>query len=65
MLNIEKELARIQTEIDVIEGRRKTIIGNVEYSNVDITLKQKRVLGPLGYIGKGLFWVVGKLFVVK
>ena len=65
ILSIERELSRIQTEIDSIESRKKMLIGNVEQSRIDIRLNQKTVLGPLGYLGKGLFWAISKLFVIK
>lgn len=65
ILNIERELARIQSEIDSIENRRKSLLGDVDQSTVRIGLNQKRILGPLGYLGKGVIWIVSKLFVIK
>ncbi len=65
ILSIERELSRIQTEIDSIESRKKMLIGNVEQSKISIRLQQKTVLGPLGYLGKGIFWAISKLFVIK
>ena len=32
---------------------------------MNINLKRKRVLGPIGYVGYGLWWVVKKLFVIN
>jgi hypothetical protein len=29
-----------------------------------VTLESKHVLGPLGYLGYGLFWGFSKLFVL-
>ncbi len=65
IISVERELSRIQTEIDAIETRKKMLIGKVEQAEIDIRLKQKRVLGPLGYLGKGIFWAISKLFVIK
>ncbi|VUD64907.1 hypothetical protein TDB9533_03430 [Thalassocella blandensis] len=65
LISIEKELARIQTDIDSIESRRQQLLGDVAQSNIHITLRQKAVLGPLGLVGKGFVWVVTKLFVLN
>lgn len=65
IVSIEKELSKIQTEIDTIEGRRKSLLDQVAMSSVNVTFEQKTIYGPLGYIGKGLMWVIGKLFVIK
>ncbi|WP_053979738.1 DUF4349 domain-containing protein [Marinagarivorans algicola] len=65
VVSIEKELSKIQTEIDTIEGRRKSLLDQVAMSSVNVTFEQKTIYGPLGYIGKGLMWAIGKLFVIK
>ena len=65
ILSIERELSRVQTEIDSIESRKKMLIGNVALSKIDISLNQKTVLGPLGYLAKGLYWTISKLFVIQ
>lgn len=65
ILTIEKELSRIQTDIDRIEGHRKSLKNQVELSSVYIEIEQTTIYGPLGYLGKGLFWVVEKLFVIR
>ncbi len=65
VISIEKELARIQTEIDSIESRRNHLVSNVSQSKIDIQLNQKTLLGPLGYLGKGIAWIIAKLFVIK
>jgi len=65
VLDVERELSRVQTEIDAIEGRRAKLMGQINYSKVDIYVEQKTIYGPIGYIGLGLYWVVEKLFVIK
>lgn len=65
ILAIEKELTRIQSEIDSMQGRLDALEKNIAYTKVRITLKRKRILGPLGYFFKGLWWGVEKLFVIQ
>jgi hypothetical protein len=70
ILTIETELNRVQSDIDSMEGRIKSIRGQVEYATVSLTLHQKevrprRILGPLGYLFKGLYWTIEKLFVIR
>jgi len=65
VLAIEKELARVQSEIESMEQRLKDLDGRIEFSSLNINLKRKRVLGPIGYVGYGLWWVVKKLFVIN
>ena len=63
ILDIEKELSRIQTQIDRIEGQRKLLESQVAYSSLDLNLNKKIVYGPLGYLGKGLIEIILKLFI--
>lgn len=65
VLKIERELSRVQSEIDSIEARKKSLKNQVTFSRVDIALNKKIVYGPLGYLGKGVYWFVKKLFVIK
>lgn len=65
VLKIERELSRVQSEIDSIEARKKSLKNQVTFSRVDISLNKKIVYGPLGYLGKGVYWFVKKLFVIK
>lgn len=65
LLAVEKELTRIQSEIDSLEAQHKALSNSVAMANIDISLNKKRVLGPLGYAGKALLWFTGKLFVLN
>lgn len=65
VLEIEKELSRIQTEIDSIEGRKAKLLGQINYSKVEIHLERETIYGPIGYVGVGLYWIIEKLFVIK
>lgn len=65
VLEVEDQLNRVQTKIDQIEGRLKSLKNQVMYSSVDITAREKTIYGPIGYLGKGVWWVIEKLFVIQ
>ena len=65
VLAVEKELNRIQSEIETMQVRFDRLKSEVELSALFITLQRKQILGPLGYAGYGLWWVFSKLFVIR
>ena len=65
LLAIETELGRIQGDIESMEARLRTLKGQVDLSEITVTFNRKPILGPLGYVFKGLYWAVSKLFVIR
>lgn len=65
ILAIETELNRVQGDIDSMEALIKSLKGQVDFATVDLSLNRKEILGPLGYVFKGLWWTVSKLFVLR
>lgn len=65
MLKIEKELARVQGDLDSLEGRMKAMRKNIAYSELSIEIERKRIPGPVGVLGKGIGWVGKKLWVLN
>jgi hypothetical protein len=65
ILKIERELRRVQTEIDSIKGRLKYLKDAIALSPIEVTFEEKTIYGPLGYIFNGIWWVTKKLFVIK
>jgi hypothetical protein len=65
ILAIETELNRVQADIDSMQARLKSLKGLADMATIDLAIKQKRILGPLGYLLKGLWWGVEKLFVIE
>ena len=65
ILAIETELNRVQSDIDSMDGQLKSLNGQIEFSTITLYLQQKPILGPLGYIFKGLWWGIEKLFVIR
>lgn len=65
ILAVEKELNRVQSEIDRIQGWLTRTSGRITMAEVHLTISQKRIPGPLGYVFKGIGWTVKKLFVIR
>jgi hypothetical protein len=65
ILAIEAELNRVQSDIDSMEGTIKSLKGQIDFATVDLSFRKDKVLGPLGYLFKGLWWGVSKLFVLS
>jgi len=63
ILNIERELERVNTEIDILEGRVRFAEMSVAYSNITVRLHERVKPGPLGWIFYGLYRGVKWLFV--
>jgi len=65
IMAIEKELGRVQADIDSMQARLKALKGKVDLASIDLSINRKRILGPLGYVLKGAWWTVEKLFVIQ
>ncbi len=60
-LKVEKELERLNTEIDQLRGQVIKMEHDVRFSTLTVNVNQKQKLGPFGYlfvgIGKGIGWL--------
>ena len=65
VLAIEKELTRVQTEADSLEGQLKSLRGLAKMASIRLTLTVRTILGPLGYLFRGVGWILQKLFVLR
>jgi 5-methylcytosine-specific restriction endonuclease McrA len=63
VLSIEKELQRVELEIEVLEGRIKHSEQSVAYSYVTVRFREKTRPGPVGWVFYGLYHGVKLLFV--
>ena len=69
VLNIERELARVQGDIDAMQGQLDYLDRQVAESTLDLTLQIPEVTppettpGPLGYVALGIWKAVKWLFV--
>jgi len=65
IVKIEREIRRVQIEIDSLKGRQKYLQDAVALSPIRVNFKEKTVYGPIGYIANGVWWVTKKLFIIK
>lgn len=65
ILAIEKELGRVQGDIDSMQARLKTLKGQVDFATIEVSIRRKKILGPVGYVWDKACWLVEKLFVIQ
>lgn len=63
ILKVEKELERVNQEIDVLKGRLNRYDHLLAFSTIRVGLQEKVKPGILGYVFKGLYHGVKWLFV--
>lgn len=63
VIAVERELARVQSELDALEARRAALRSSVAMARLEVALERRVVLGPLGLVLAGALRLVGKLFV--
>jgi hypothetical protein len=63
MLTIERELERINTQIELMEGRIRNAETNVAFSTVTIRYQERTKLGPVSWIFYGMYAGIRWLFV--
>lgn len=64
ILEIEKELGRVNLELDRLKAQIQRFDNQIAYATINLTLEEKVQPGPLGYVGLGLYKVVKWLFVL-
>lgn len=62
-LAVEKELERLNSEIEEMKGRHKRLSHLSRYSTITVSIEEKIKPGPLGYIFVGTWKVVKWLFI--
>lgn len=62
---VERELSWVQGEIDSMEARLESLRSRVSLSELRLTLEHAQIVGPIGDVGKGVWWAVSKLFVIR
>lgn len=65
ILAIERELSRVQAQLDALEARLKSLAARVEHSTITLSLERKPVFGPVSQVFRGLWWGIEKLFFIR
>jgi len=65
ILTLERQIARIQTDIDGLQAHIDRLKSQVTLASLSVSLDRKRVLGPLAVVGNGVVWALSKLFIIK
>ena len=60
---VERELARITQDIDLLKGLINKLDNLEDFATITISIKEKKKLGILGYVGVGLYKTVKWFFV--
>ena len=63
IMSVERELARVQTEIDAIEGRLRHLTSRAVMAEVSLSAQREHKLGILGLVAVGVGKALGWLFV--
>ena len=65
VMSTERELARVQAEIDGIEGRLRHLRSQAAMAELSLSVRKERILGPLGIVVAAVAGTIGKLFVIQ
>ena len=65
VITVERELARVQGELDALERRLEYLRGSSAMAEMSVDARKKRILGPLGWVVAGAAWVVEKAFIIR
>lgn len=63
ILKVERELSRIQSEIDAKQAVFNALKNDVTQYEISVEIEKKEVKGPLGYVFSGIGYLVKKLFI--
>jgi hypothetical protein len=63
MLYIEKEIERLNTQIEVLEGRKRYAEQSVSYADIYISFEKPSRPGPVGWLFYGLYRGIKWLFI--
>jgi len=64
-LELEKTLAEIEEEIFSYEEASKQMRKFAKFSELDLSISQKEIRGPLGATVDAVTWTLGKLFTIR
>jgi hypothetical protein len=62
-LKVEKELERLNTELDLLQGKIDRLDHLVDYATIEVNYEKGKKTGVIGYVLVGVFKAVKWLFV--
>lgn len=65
VITVERELARVQGDIESLQRRIAALRGQVAMSELTVTIDRRIVLGPVSEFFVGVGKLIGKLFVLR
>jgi hypothetical protein len=63
ILKVEKELERLNTELDLLQGKIDRLDHLVDYATIEVNYEKGKKPGVIGYVIGGVFKAVNWLFV--
>jgi hypothetical protein len=63
VLEVERELSRVQAELESLDRRATQLRGQVAMSDLSVKIDRRIVLGPVGQLFRAIGVGIGKLFV--
>ena len=63
ILAVEKELARVTSQLESLEGQMRVLDNRTTYATVNVVLEERVRPGPVGWVFYGLYRGVKWLFV--
>jgi hypothetical protein len=63
IVTVERELSRVQSELESLEARLNALKGSVALSELSVRIDRQVVLGPVALLFQGIGAVVEKLFI--
>jgi len=65
VLSVETELARVQSEIEVMQAQLARMKRDVSLTSLSVQFERARIYGPLGYFFRAIGWGIERLFVIR
>lgn len=71
LLRVEQEITRLTLEVERLEAQRRNLSERVAYAEARFALRgpdrqaSKEIPGPIGFVAKGTWWLVKKLFIIR
>jgi predicted small secreted protein len=65
VITVERELARVQGELDGLERRLAYLRGSSSMAELSVEARKERILGPIGMVVAAAAWLLEKSFIIR